>query len=102
MFHAELSAAGEQYVDVEIKRALFVVKQMKETMGKKEEKHRHLIDALRYSRDKKKVIIVFLWWLLSANHLQTHFICSYVQCKKPQSKRHEVSLYFSVLTLHRT
>lgn len=59
---AELSTAGEQYVDMEIRQALFGVKQMKEMMGRKEEKHRHLMDALRYSMDKKKVYIVFLWW----------------------------------------
>ncbi|XP_070784650.1 clusterin-like protein 1 [Enoplosus armatus] len=50
----KLSAAGEQHVDEEIKRALLGVKQMKETMEKKEEKHRHLMDALRHSSDKKK------------------------------------------------
>lgn len=59
---AELSAAGEQYIDMEIKQALFGVKQIKELKGRKEEKHRHLMDALRYSRDKKKVYVVFLWW----------------------------------------
>lgn len=52
---AELSAAGEQYVDEEIKRALLGVKRVKEMMEKKEEKHRHLIDTLRHSSDKKKV-----------------------------------------------
>lgn len=51
----ELSAAGERYVDEEIKRALLGVKQVKEMMEKKEEKHRHLMDALRHSSDKKKV-----------------------------------------------
>ncbi|XP_042337588.1 clusterin-like protein 1 [Plectropomus leopardus] len=49
----KLSAAGEQCVDEEIKRALLGVKQVKETMEKKEEKHRHLMDALRHSSDKK-------------------------------------------------
>ncbi|KAL7373290.1 hypothetical protein ABVT39_003098 [Epinephelus coioides] len=49
----KLSAAGEQCVDEEIKRALLGVKQVKETMGKREEKHRHLMDALRHSSDKK-------------------------------------------------
>lgn len=52
---AELSAAGEQYVDQEIKRTLLGVKQVKEMMVKKEEKHRYLMDALRHSSDKKKV-----------------------------------------------
>uniref|UniRef100_A0A3Q1F8B2 Clusterin n=1 Tax=Acanthochromis polyacanthus TaxID=80966 RepID=A0A3Q1F8B2_9TELE len=51
----KLSAAGEQYVDEEIKQTLLGVKQMKEMMEKKEEKHRHLMDALRHSSDKKKL-----------------------------------------------
>lgn len=51
----ELSAEGEQYVDEEIKRALLGVKRVKEMMEKKEEKHRHLMDALRHSSDKKEV-----------------------------------------------
>lgn len=55
-----LSAAGEQCVDEEIKRALLGVKQVKETMEKKEERHRHLMEALRLSRGKKKVSTVFL------------------------------------------
>nr|CBN82071.1 Clusterin-like protein 1 [Dicentrarchus labrax] len=50
----KLSAAGEQYVDEEIKRALLGVKRVKEMMEKKDEKHRHLMDALRHSSDKKK------------------------------------------------
>ncbi|KAM7390307.1 hypothetical protein PAMA_008467 [Pampus argenteus] len=49
-----LSDAGEQYVDEEIKRALLGVKQVKEIMETKEEKHRHLMDALRHSSDKIK------------------------------------------------
>uniref|UniRef100_A0A7N6BUG4 Clusterin n=1 Tax=Anabas testudineus TaxID=64144 RepID=A0A7N6BUG4_ANATE len=52
----ELSAVGEQYVDMEIKQALLGVKQMKGMMGRKEEKHKHLMDALRYSRDKTKLV----------------------------------------------
>uniref|UniRef100_A0A7N6FGV5 Clusterin n=1 Tax=Anabas testudineus TaxID=64144 RepID=A0A7N6FGV5_ANATE len=51
-----LSAVGEQYVDMEIKQALLGVKQMKGMMGRKEEKHKHLMDALRYSRDKTKLV----------------------------------------------
>ncbi|KAK1885392.1 Clusterin-like protein 1 [Dissostichus eleginoides] len=39
----KLSAAGEQCVDEEIKRVLLGVKRVKETMEKKEEKHRHLM-----------------------------------------------------------
>lgn len=54
----ELSAEGEQYVDEEIKRALLGVKRVREVMEKKEEKHRHLMDALRHSSDKKEVSIV--------------------------------------------
>ncbi|XP_034998301.1 clusterin-like protein 1 [Hippoglossus stenolepis] len=50
----KLSAAGERYVNEEIKRALFGVKQVKETMEKKEERHMHLMDVLRHSNDKKK------------------------------------------------
>lgn len=57
---AELSDAGEQYVDEEIKRALLGVKQVKEIMEKKEKKHRHLMDALRHSSDKTKVQNVLL------------------------------------------
>ncbi|XP_051796351.1 clusterin-like protein 1 isoform X2 [Acanthochromis polyacanthus] len=53
----KLSAAGEQYVDEEIKQTLLGVKQMKEMMEKKEEKHRHLMDALRHSSDKKKGVM---------------------------------------------
>uniref|UniRef100_A0A3Q1HC87 Clusterin n=1 Tax=Anabas testudineus TaxID=64144 RepID=A0A3Q1HC87_ANATE len=45
-----------QYVDMEIKQALLGVKQMKGMMGRKEEKHKHLMDALRYSRDKTKLV----------------------------------------------
>uniref|UniRef100_A0A667XP74 Clusterin n=1 Tax=Myripristis murdjan TaxID=586833 RepID=A0A667XP74_9TELE len=51
----QLSSAGEQYVDEEIKQALFGVKQMKEMMEKKEEKHAHLMDVLRHSSDKMKL-----------------------------------------------
>ncbi|XP_034718518.1 clusterin-like protein 1 isoform X1 [Etheostoma cragini] len=56
-----LSAAGEQCVDEEIKRALLGVKQVMETMEKKEEKHRHLMDALRHSRDKKMGAMQLVW-----------------------------------------
>ncbi|CAB1418664.1 unnamed protein product [Pleuronectes platessa] len=50
----KLSAAGERYVNEEIKPALLGVKQVKETMEKKEERHMHLMDALRHSNYKKK------------------------------------------------
>lgn len=60
MVCAELSAAGEEHVDEEIKQAILGVKQVKEMMGKKEETHRHLMDALRRSSDKKTVGDVFL------------------------------------------
>ncbi|XP_061569544.1 clusterin-like protein 1 [Cololabis saira] len=49
----KLSAAGEEYVDEEIKQAILGVKQVKEMMGRKEEMHRQLIHALRQSSDKK-------------------------------------------------
>lgn len=52
---AELSEAGEQYVKEEIKQALLGVTKVKEMMVVKEEKHRCLMDALRHSRDKRKV-----------------------------------------------
>ncbi|XP_029979000.1 clusterin-like protein 1 isoform X2 [Sphaeramia orbicularis] len=50
----KLSETGEKYVDEEIKRALLGVKQVKEVMEKKEERHRHLMDALKHSSDKKE------------------------------------------------
>ncbi|XP_069015482.1 clusterin-like protein 1 [Embiotoca jacksoni] len=50
----KLSAAGEQHVDEEIKRSLLAVKQVKEMMETKEERHRYLMDALRNSNDKRK------------------------------------------------
>ncbi|KAM3593911.1 uncharacterized protein V6R79_025340 [Siganus canaliculatus] len=50
----KLSAAGEQYVDEEIKRALLGVQKVAEMMEEKEEEHRQLMDALRQSSDKKK------------------------------------------------
>ncbi|MED6245607.1 hypothetical protein ATANTOWER_005483 [Ataeniobius toweri] len=49
-----LSEAGEQYVNEKIKESLLRVKQVKEKMEKEEEKHRHLMEALRHSGDKKK------------------------------------------------
>ncbi|KAK5849840.1 hypothetical protein PBY51_014142 [Eleginops maclovinus] len=57
----KLSAAGEQCVDEEIKRALLGVKRVKETVEKKEEKHRQLMDALRHSSDKKKGARQLVW-----------------------------------------
>ncbi|KAI1889136.1 hypothetical protein AGOR_G00175960 [Albula goreensis] len=50
----KLSLDGEKYVDEEMKRALFGVKQMKEVMEKNEEKHAHLMRSLRHSSEKKK------------------------------------------------
>ncbi|XP_074550157.1 clusterin-like protein 1 [Halichoeres trimaculatus] len=50
----ELSAAGERFLDEEIKRAVLGVKQVKELMEEKEEKHMHFMDALRQSSEKKK------------------------------------------------
>ncbi|KAM6900559.1 LOW QUALITY PROTEIN: clusterin-like protein 1 [Xenentodon cancila] len=49
----KLSAAGEEYVEEEIKKAILGVKQVKEMMGEKEETHRRLMSALRQSSDKK-------------------------------------------------
>ncbi|XP_078136362.1 clusterin-like protein 1 [Sander vitreus] len=57
----ELSAAGEQCVDEEIKRALLGVKQVMETMEKKEEKHSHFMDTLRHSSDKKMGAMQLVW-----------------------------------------
>ncbi|CAJ1082512.1 clusterin-like protein 1 [Xyrichtys novacula] len=53
----ELSAAGEHFVDEEIKRAVLEVKQVKELMEEKKEKHRHFMDALRQSSDKRKGVM---------------------------------------------
>ncbi|KAL6097699.1 clul1 [Pungitius sinensis] len=50
----KLSAAGQQCVGEEIKRALLGVKQVKETMEKREEKHRSLMEALRHGSDERK------------------------------------------------
>ena len=52
---AELSREGERHVDEEMKRALFGVKQMKETMERKEEKHKQFMNSLQHSSDKRKV-----------------------------------------------
>ncbi|XP_030635020.1 clusterin-like protein 1 [Chanos chanos] len=48
-----LSAKGQQYVDEEIKRALFGVKHMKEVMDREENKHEQLIKTLKTSYEKK-------------------------------------------------
>ncbi|KAJ8385853.1 hypothetical protein AAFF_G00182090 [Aldrovandia affinis] len=50
----QLSLEGGKYVDEEMKRALFGVKQMKEVMEKNEEKHAHLMMSMRRSCEKKK------------------------------------------------
>ncbi|MBN3307364.1 CLUL1 protein, partial [Amia calva] len=50
----ELSRDGEKYVDEEMKRALFGVKQMKEVMEKNGKKHEHLMKSLRHSSEKKQ------------------------------------------------
>lgn len=52
---SEMSAAGRQYVVEEIKRALLEVMHVKEVMQKTEEKHKHLMDALTRSCEKKTV-----------------------------------------------
>lgn len=54
-------------MDEEIKRALLGVKQVREMMEKKEEKHRHLMDGLRHSSDKKKVKHVGVTGINKAN-----------------------------------
>ncbi|XP_046879863.1 clusterin-like protein 1 [Hypomesus transpacificus] len=50
----QLSREGERHVDEEMKRALFGVKQMKETMERKEEKHKQFMNSLQHSSDKRK------------------------------------------------
>ncbi|XP_029110785.1 clusterin-like protein 1 [Scleropages formosus] len=50
----KLSQDGEKYVDEEMKSALFGVKRMKEVMERNEEKHEHLMNSLKHSREKKK------------------------------------------------
>uniref|UniRef100_A0A8C7Y7L8 Clusterin n=1 Tax=Oryzias sinensis TaxID=183150 RepID=A0A8C7Y7L8_9TELE len=50
---AELSAAGEQYLEEEIKQTFLGVKQVKVMMEKKEEKHKRLMEALKHGSNKK-------------------------------------------------
>ncbi|XP_058871109.1 clusterin-like protein 1 isoform X1 [Acipenser ruthenus] len=50
----KLSIDGEKFVDEEVKRALFGVKQMKEIVEQNEEKHEHLMKSLRRSSEKKQ------------------------------------------------
>ncbi|XP_072296917.1 clusterin-like protein 1 [Eucyclogobius newberryi] len=50
----QLSRAGENVVDEEMRRALFGVRQMREVMWRNEQKHQHLMTSLRRSGDKKK------------------------------------------------
>lgn len=50
-----MSAAGRQYVVEELRRALLEVTHVKEVMQKTEEKHKHLMDALTHSCEKKTV-----------------------------------------------
>ncbi|XP_014838390.1 PREDICTED: clusterin-like protein 1 [Poecilia mexicana] len=49
-----LSAAGEKYVNEQIKESLLRVKQVKEKMEKEEEKHKHLMEEVKHSGDKKR------------------------------------------------
>ncbi|MGH0129482.1 UNVERIFIED_CONTAM: hypothetical protein FKN15_067592 [Acipenser sinensis] len=44
----------ERFVDEEVKRVLFGVKQMKEFVERNEEKHEHLMKSLRHSSEKKQ------------------------------------------------
>ncbi|MBN3315669.1 CLUL1 protein, partial [Atractosteus spatula] len=50
----KLSKDGQKYVDEEMKKALFGVKQMKDIMEMNEEKHEHLMSSLKHSSEKKK------------------------------------------------
>uniref|UniRef100_A0A3B5QQY8 Clusterin n=1 Tax=Xiphophorus maculatus TaxID=8083 RepID=A0A3B5QQY8_XIPMA len=50
-----MSAAGEKYVNEEIKKSLLRVKQVKEKMEKEEEKHKYLMEEVRHSGDKKRL-----------------------------------------------
>uniref|UniRef100_A0A3B3Z1J8 Clusterin n=1 Tax=Poecilia mexicana TaxID=48701 RepID=A0A3B3Z1J8_9TELE len=51
----DLSAAGEKYVNEQIKESLLRVKQVKEKMEKEEEKHKHLMEEVKHSGDKKRL-----------------------------------------------
>lgn len=53
---SELSAAGRQYVVEEIQLALQGMKHMKEMVQKTEENHKHLMEALTHSYEKKMVL----------------------------------------------
>ncbi|MGH0152342.1 UNVERIFIED_CONTAM: hypothetical protein FKN15_022207 [Acipenser sinensis] len=55
----ELSIDGEKFVDEEVKRALFGVKQMKEIVEQNEEKHERLMKSFRCSSEKKQVETFF-------------------------------------------
>uniref|UniRef100_A0A672G5P7 Clusterin n=1 Tax=Salarias fasciatus TaxID=181472 RepID=A0A672G5P7_SALFA len=48
---ADLSAAGQRYIDEEIKQSLLGVMQVKEKMEGREEKHRHLMDAAHLAKE---------------------------------------------------
>uniref|UniRef100_A0A3Q1FEP2 Clusterin n=1 Tax=Acanthochromis polyacanthus TaxID=80966 RepID=A0A3Q1FEP2_9TELE len=50
----QLSVDGEKFVDEQVRRALYGVKQMKEVMWRNEQKHEHLMTSLRHSSDKKR------------------------------------------------
>uniref|UniRef100_A0A3P9NP29 Clusterin C-terminal domain-containing protein n=1 Tax=Poecilia reticulata TaxID=8081 RepID=A0A3P9NP29_POERE len=54
MICVDLSAAGEKYVNVQIKESLLRVTQVKEKMEKEKEKHKHLMEEVKYSGDKKR------------------------------------------------
>ena len=51
----ELSLDGEKLVDVEVKRALYGVKDIQEVMRNNELKHQHLMKSLKRSSEKKEV-----------------------------------------------
>ncbi|KAF4089623.1 hypothetical protein AMELA_G00069420 [Ameiurus melas] len=51
-----LSLEGETFVDEEVQRALYGIKQMKEVMASNEKKHKQLIKTLENSREKKEEV----------------------------------------------
>lgn len=50
----QLSQKGGRLLDMEVKKALYGVKQMREVMVKNGEKHQHLMKSLQHSSEKKK------------------------------------------------
>ncbi|XP_037538278.1 clusterin-like protein 1 [Nematolebias whitei] len=50
----QLLEDGEKLVNEELRRALYGVKQMREVMWRNGQKHKHLMDSLKHSGDKKR------------------------------------------------